>query len=201
MEPAATLDDLPPVVAARVRGELGDGERLIWIGRPRIDLWTRLPGCIRPGAILAVALGLLLPLLGLGLGLVLGRGHVDSALFLGTIGLGLGAPFLAVGTGLLVLPAWGRARARMIWYAVTDRRAIAWEPTPFGGIAVTSFTRDDLEQMACRENPDGSGSLIFDEYPDVRSGSGTYASQGFSQIDRVRFVEALIRRVLLEGPG
>jgi hypothetical protein len=83
-------------------------------------------------------------------------------------------------------------------YALTDRRALVVEPGLFGHVRSRGYSPERLALMACNEQADGAGDLVFENRADW-SGSRPI---GFLAIDRVREVEALARKTLhLEGPG
>jgi hypothetical protein len=194
----SSLADLPPEVAARVESELRDGECLIWAGQPRPDLYAKGSGCLVVFGIIFTGFAVLWLITTFGIGFLL-VGAGDRAVEIAGIpflvfGL-FGLPFLLIGVGLLTAPFWNRKWARKVCYLLTDRRALTWEPTIFGGVTVRSFSRDGLGSITRHENPDGSGSLVFHEY---RTSDGDVSTRGFIHIDQVRCVEELVRRTLLE---
>jgi hypothetical protein len=164
-------------------------------------LYAKASGCLVVFGIFFTGFSLLWLLLTFGIGFVLvgaGGGGLEIAgipfLVFGLFGL----PFLLIGVGLLTAPIWNRKWARRVCYLLTDQRAITWEPTLFGGVTVRSFNRDGLGRITRHENADGSGSLVFHEYTVSDSDGSTTHRRGFMHIDKVRFVEELIRRTLLE---
>jgi hypothetical protein len=197
----SSLADLPPEVAACVESELRDGEGLVWVGQPRPDLYAKASGCLVVFGIFFTGFAALCLLVTFGIGFLLvgaGGGGLEIAgiPFL-VFGL-FGVPFLLVGVALLTAPIWNRRWARRVCYLLTDQRAITWEPTLLGGVTVRSFSRDWLGSITRHENADGSGSLVFHEYTVSDCDGSTTHRRGFMHIDNVRFVEALIRRRLLE---
>src|SRR5260370_1371922 len=69
---------------------------------------------------------------------------VGSAAFLGAEGVGgffacFGVPFVLVGLALVLSPVWLRKKAANTVYALTDRRAVLWEPGWFGAVTVRSY--------------------------------------------------------------
>src|SRR5262245_34488753 len=105
---------LPEELDARVREELREGERLLWVGQPRPGRFVRQVGP-------SVFVGIL------------------RTAFRGT---------------------WDR---KQVVYALTDRRAILWEPEPFGGVAVRSYGPADLTELRRVEHPGDIGDLVFEE--------------------------------------
>jgi len=91
-----------------------------------------------------------------------------------------------------------RRAAQKTCYALTDRRAIIWEPR-VGGVRVRSYRPEQLSQLSRCERSDGSGDLIFEEISTIY-GNGRrlhYGRSGFVAIDRVREIEMLVRKTLL----
>ena len=78
---------------------------------------------------------------------------------------------------------------------LTDRRALILEPRPLGGRRLRAFTPEVLKLMRCKERGDGSGDLVFDRRKDL---AGWPQSVGFLGVDRVREVEGLVRRTLID---
>jgi hypothetical protein len=179
----------PSVWTARVDAELAPGEKLIWVGQPRPDLVMRAAFFLVPFGIVFAGFALVWILI--------------AGLLSGGLMVPCGLPFLAVGILLVASPVWLRRRARNTFYALTDRRAIVWEPGWRGSFTVRNYTGAGLGHMARTERSDGSGDLVFEEFTTVnRSSNGTSSSttrRGFLAIDKVREVEDLVRRTLLSG--
>ena len=194
------LNGLPPALAVRVESELSKDERLVWVGQPRPDLYARASGCLVVVGVFFTGFASLWLLITFGSGFLLvgaggGMGFAGIPFFLfGMFGL----LFLAIGVGLLTAPIWTRKLAKKAVYALTDRRAITWEPSLFGQRTVRSYNRAGLGRITRQENADGSGSLIFLEYTTSDSEGTTTHQRGFMYIDDVRVVEDLLRRTLLE---
>lgn len=188
------LDDLADDDRARVKAELAPGERLLWAGRP-IPKPVRVTGGYLIAAFFALGCGAICVLLILSLRAPAGRfapAENDGR----TVGA-FSAGFLAVITTWMTISAWrsklaaARGEARRI-YALTDRRAIFWQPVAGSeGVIVTSYRPELIENLYRIENPDGSGDVKF-------SGTGPSGS-GFDNIADVRRVEDLVRMNL--GPG
>jgi hypothetical protein len=112
-----------------------------------------------------------------------------------------GIPFVLVGLGMLTAPIWMRARARQVCYALTDRRAIVWEPRFFRGVEVRSYGPAQLGKIRRTEYPDGSGDLVFEEVITFGRNSEGYTTtnrqrHGFLCIANVRQIEELLRKAL-----
>jgi hypothetical protein len=171
--------ELSPELEARVRSELAEGERLVWLSQPRLGLfmhqsvpyvlfgipwavgwvsffvfWVRDQGMDTPFAILSVI-------------------------------------FFTISIGLLGSPLWFYRKGQRTCYALTDRRAIVVQPVSFR-IEMRSYTPDGLLSISRRERRDGAGDLIFAE---VRT-EDQVRREGFLAIDRVREVEDLLRKTL-----
>jgi hypothetical protein len=177
--------EVPPDLADRVAGELSADERLVWLGQPRLDLAVRPAYFLVPFGVLFTGFALL---------------WMVGAIFI-TFGImaPCGLPFIAVGVALLVSPIWLRALARKTVYALSDRRAIIWQPSWFGRITVQSFTASGLGQMSRAERPDGSGDLVFQVYSTGYGENAQTVRRGFMGIDRVRDIEQLVRKTLQAG--
>jgi hypothetical protein len=190
------LDDLPDDLRARLKGELAPGERLLWAGRP-------LPKPVRltKGYLVAALFALFFGAICIA-GIMLHQrppnrfGQPDEGpSIVGAIVAGS----LALLIPLLMLVAWkskvaGARRDAQRLYALTDRRAIVWQPVPASeAITVTSYHPKQIENLHRVENPDGSGDVKF-------SGSGPWGV-GFDSIADVRRVEDLVRMNLGHGVG
>ena len=103
----------------------------------------------------------------------------------------------------MTAPLWMPKRIGRIVYALTDRRAIIWEPGWFSGqYTVRNYTREGLGRMYRTDRADGSGDLVFEEFYTQSSNSDgnvstTRNQRGFLGIDRVREVEELLRLTLM----
>jgi hypothetical protein len=199
---ASDSSSFPPDLVARVESELTPGEKLVWLGQPRPSLYAR-------ASIFLVIFGVFWLTIVSGIfGAIFIGGGMAAAWAGGQQGLaGLFAlipacfsiPFWAVGIGMVTSPVWMRRYARRVCYAITDRRALIWEPRLFGSIQVYSFAGAGLGAMSRVERRDGSGDLIFQEFRGTNSeGHSTLQQRGFKAIDNVRQVEDLIRRTLLQ---
>jgi hypothetical protein len=177
--------EVPPDLADRVAGELFPDERLVWIGQPRLDL------AVRP-AYFQVPCGIVIT----GMALVW---IVVAIQIAAGIAAPCSLPFIAVGVLLIVSPVWLRAMARKTVYALSDRRAIIWQPSWFGRVTVESFTASGLGQMSRTERPDGSGDLVFQVYTTGYGEQAQTVRRGFIGIDRVRDVEQMVRKTLQAG--
>jgi hypothetical protein len=132
---------------------------------------------------------------------------IIASSLLGAGGLGslfacFGIPFAVIGLGFVLSPVWLRRKAANTVYALTDRRAVLWEPGWFGTLTVRSYAAEGLGRMSRRERSDGAGDLIFEEFITHTTDShghpiATTHRRGFLCIDHVREVEDLVRRTLL----
>jgi hypothetical protein len=177
--------EVPPDLADRVAGELSPDERLVWIGQPRLDLAVRPAYFLVPFGVFFTGFALVW--------------IVVATLITFGIMAPCGLPFVAVGVGLIVSPLWLRAIARKTVYALSDRRAIIWQPSWFGRVTVQSFTAAGLGQMSRTERQDGTGDLVFQVYTTGFGEDAQTVRRGFMGIDRVRDVEQLVRNTLQAG--
>lgn len=176
---------------ARVKAELDQSERLLWIGRP-IDRAAPLGrGFAVFAAIDAIAwVGAALATLSIRRR---GWGHGDAA---GAVTLALAvAGMLSCGLALfLLLRRSTRRRLAGTLYALTDRRAILWQPSARGGgVEVHSFGRGAAKRVHRVEYPDGSGDVVFQQSTEMDA-LGT--PRGFEKVAEVVRVERLVREAL-----
>lgn len=107
--------------------ELAPGERVVWSGQP-------LPGRYNRGSWALVLFGI--PWTGFAV-------FWTTMAFVGTQSMKgddpmsngfrwffplFGVPFILIGLGMLSSPWWGRRKAAGVLYAITDRRALIFEP-------------------------------------------------------------------------
>jgi hypothetical protein len=196
---------LPDDLDARVRAELRAGERLVWVGQPQ-------PGRFARGAIPIVLFGIAWTAFA-----VFWMAAASGTLFGGFGGNNntpgefraffacfplFGLPFVLIGLGMLSSPYWFRRQAKRTCYALTDRRAILWQASPFGSVTVRSYGPEALDKIHRTEYADGCGDFVFEEAVSVgwnKHGQRTTTTTryGFMAINNVREVEELLRRVLL----
>jgi hypothetical protein len=196
------LDVLPVDLAVRAADEVREREDVIWVGQPRPDLYAR-------GANSRVVFGIIflafaLPPLGgllFSLGSVTSRQEFTAGVFCLPL---ISIAAILFGIHLVTAPARLRRLARNTCYILTDRRALTLQVSPNGQRTVRSYPPDILEGMTCVEQPDGSGSLMFESVRFRRSHAGgglTHSRNtrivthryGFLAIDDVARVEHLIR--------
>jgi hypothetical protein len=191
---------LPPELEERVRAELGAGERLVWVGQPRPDLYRGQTIFLTIFGIFFMTPPLLMFCGGMAVAVSILVGGAQQGNDLAAAGCVPGCfalftlPFLLVGGTLATSLFWMPDRIRKIVYALTDRRALVWTPNFLGGGFTTrSYAGEGLGRMNRVERANGSGDLIFEEQYTSRSRS----QYGFMAIDRVREVEELVRLTLL----
>jgi hypothetical protein len=199
---------LPPELDQRVQSELGNGERLVWIGQPRPDLYRTQTACITivGGIFGGTALVMFLVGAGMAFGFVAGGAGKGAAAAFDCFPLVFclfTIPVMIIGGIMAAAPIWMPQRIRRIIYALTDRRAVIWEPYLFGGrYTVRNYTREGLGRMYRVDTVGGAGDLVFEEYYTISANSdGTPSKQrnqrGFLAIDQVRDVEELVRLTLM----
>lgn len=200
------LERLPALSARRVVDELADGEHLIWVGQPRPDLYSR--GWFIPVffGLFFIGFSLVWMALPLAMGVVFSGAGAAKEGAAGTLcGMPFlcfalfGLPFLIIGGFIMAAPFRARSFARNTVYALTNRRAIVFQAGGWNTMTVRTFEPTMLHNLIRVENPDGSGSLIFQEN---LVGYGRRASThryGFLGIDHVAHVENLIRDHLLRS--
>jgi hypothetical protein len=196
---------LPPELATRVESELSQGERLVWVGQPSPSLYRLRSIPLLIVGIFFLGFSVLWLVLTAGIGLI-GVGAAGQADPAAEVGVGsffgcfslVGLFPLAIGILLVTSPLWMGSMARKTVYAVTDRRAIIFEPQMFRTVQVRSYTAAGLGTMSRVERGDGSGDLVFEEYTTRGSNNNTSTTRrGFLAIPNVHQVEELIRKTLL----
>ncbi len=201
---------LPPELEQRVRSELTADERLVWVGRPRPDLYrgqtiflSIFGAFFTAAALFIFGIGSVISLGFAGFGAAAGgaRGGLVGCfplffcLFTG--------PFMLIGVYMMTAPLWMPKRIARIGYALTNRRAIIWEPGWFANqYTVRNYTREGLGRMYRTDRADDAGDLVFEEFYTRTSDSDGNVStrrnqRGFLGIDRVREVEELLRLTLM----
>ncbi len=188
------LADFDPRAVARLRGELRSGETLIWAGAPIPWAFAR-EGL--PIALFGLVFG------GFAAFWIVAAAFITSA-GPGRAGIGscfplFGLPFLAVGLGLVASPLFGYLRARGTLYAITDRRVLLFEGGTWGGLTIRTYRGEDLGALRRVERSDGSGDLVIEEGARVGPAGVAARRCALQAVPRVREVEALLRRTLLEG--
>ncbi len=201
---------LPPELEQRVQAELSGGEQLVYVGQPRPDLYRgptiflMIFGCCFGGfALMFFTIGLAMTLgiagveaaaPGKGPGVLAGCFPLVFCLF--------SLPFLLIGGSMATAPIWMPRRIRRITYALTDRRALIFDPNWFGqGYTVRSYQPSMLGRMYRVDRGNEAGDLVFEEYYTTsRDSQGFYSARkqrlDFLAIDRVRDVEELVRLTL-----
>lgn len=99
-----------------------------------------------------------------------------------------GLPFVLVGFGLLLSPAFQYVKAFKTLYIVTNRsaRIVTLGRTK----RVETFSGADLQQLQRKEKPDGSGDIIFQHRISYSSKGGrTVSPIGFFGVANVAIVE------------
>ena len=202
-------ETLPPELDQRVQSELSAGERLVWVGQPRPDLYrgqtiflSIFGAFFSAAALFILAIGLIVTVGFTGFGAVQGDGWGG---FIGCIPLFFclfTMPFLLIGGYMLTAPILdaqapppGRlrshrpSRSRLGAGLVRDR------------YTVRSYTREALGRLVRVDRAGGAGDLVFEEFYTTSTNSDGYSSstrnqRGFLGIDRVREVEELLRLTL-----
>jgi hypothetical protein len=190
-------DKFPEDLHEVIKPELAPGERLLWAGRANMRGWLGSSGLL---ALVIWAAGFLVvsAVCFAGLFGALGRrfAAIDGATAIIGVISGIIGFLILIGTlARLVSEGAGRALVKKRCYALTDRRAIVWNPRPGSkAVEVYSIPRGRIKDVHRAEYPDGSGDVIFalqdPGYDESQSG-------GFLGVAEVRRVEDLVRRVLI----
>ncbi len=195
--PPLGFANLPEPLRARIEAELASGERLLWASqpdpkRPRGPRQSRASTWVWVAGWLSLALTCSLALKPVSTSQYAPIGMVVFAIAIINVGMG----FLTIVHMLAELAEEGSLKRRLSlsFYALTDRRAVVWEPAPRTvALSVRQYLPDSLkaENIQRFEFADGSGDLVFvwGIYPQ---------NQGFFGVDDIRRVDELVRRVLVE---
>jgi hypothetical protein len=194
--------ELPPEIRDRARSELRSGERMLWVGQPRPNRFARqsipvvlfgIPWTAFSIFWVAAASGILFGGFGQNNGEANGFGAFAVCFPL------FGLPFVLIGLAMLSSPYWLWRQAKRTIYAVTDQRAILWNPSTFGGVEVRSYGPEWLGKIIRNDYSDGSGDLIFEEVTTIGRDSDGHRTThikklGFMGIKDVRKIEELLRK-------
>ncbi len=189
-------DESSEELEAFIKPELNPGERLLWASRVVRPSGKDGPRPFASGLTWTVGLGLVSVacLVLLPPAVVLRMEAADALLLLVGIVAGIFSFFVALGTiaGVVSRRAARRASANRV-YALTDRRAILWDPVAKStAVTVHTLTRGTLKREHVRrvQYPDGSGDVLL---------RGKYEHPaGFLGVAEVRRVEELVRRYLID---
>ena len=186
-----SFSTLPPETRAAISNELRPDERVTWIGNPIAGLYVRryvptyLFGIAWLGFAIYVMAGVSTAASRRG-----ERAVVPSLMVAGA------STLLAVGVLGVPLLAWRKAKRTC--YALTNQRAIIFEPHWWRGAEVHALEPADLS--ALRGNvrfANGRGDLIFDQVEHVQSDDHTVIlDRGFLSIENVKRVEEAVREMM-----
>ncbi len=182
--PPASLDELPPAIRARVEADLEPGEAVLWVARPGSMLRV-LPTI--PAALFAIPWTAFAVFWTTSAAATSGR--VDGPVELLPL---FGVPFVGVGLGMFVSPLVAWCAADRACVAITDRRALSWEPHGLSGTVLHAWTPTELARLRRVERSDGSGDLLVEE-----ASRGRPFGRGLLGIPRVREAERVLRESLL----
>lgn len=189
--------DLGDDLMAQIKPELAPGERLLWAARPLPepprwggDWWSY--GWLWAAGFTILGVGCFIAV-------VYPETHksrfeekVPAAIFAfltGMVGLAIGCGTIAGARSRRN----DRRRALDRVYALTDRRAILWEPVADStATTIQVVPRGSLTSIGIRRTqfPDGSGDVTF--------GLDHKGPAGFLRVADVRRVEELVRRILVD---
>lgn len=114
-----------------------------------------------------------------------------------------GIPFVLIGLGMLSSPYWMRRRLLRTAYGITNRRVLIMSPGLFGSRTIHSVQPENILGVVRKDHADGHGSIYFQQMmigigESSTSNRTTHGGVGFHHIGRVKEVEALLRRELLD---
>lgn len=185
---------LPTEIHAAISNVLRPDEGVTWIGRPIAGLYVRryvplyLFGIAWFGLAIYVMAGMSTATSRRG-----ERAVVPSLMVAGASSL------LAVGVLGVPLLAWRKAKRTC--YALTNQRAIIFDPYWWSGAEVHAFEPADLISMRGNVRfANGRGDLVFDQVEHVQSDDHTVIlDRGFLSIENVKRVEEAVREMVAES--
>lgn len=168
-----------------VRSELRPHERLVWSGSPRPGRLARQALPVMLFAVPWTAFSLFWMYAATGFG-----EHLEWPMLLFSL---FGLPFVGVGVALLTSPYRAYRRASATLYAVTNERALIFEPRGGGAMDVRSFPIAELGALRRVQRADGSGDLFFAAHTYTLKGRQRSTDIGFLGVPDVRRVEELMQ--------
>ncbi|OAI47970.1 hypothetical protein AYO44_08245 [Planctomycetaceae bacterium SCGC AG-212-F19] len=198
---------VPADLKEKARGELGRGERLVWLAQPKTEIIFRRSLAYLVGGGLIVLFGLLL-LAGAFAGKAGGAGKaaVQTPPPAGIMA-GLPVVVLLIGAGCLLVPVYRWQMAQRSCYALTNRRALVFKQGLFGPTR-ESYSPGEVAQMRRSDSWvfANGGDLIFRSVTVIThsrnqqgiSSSATTTHYGFLDIVHIGDVEKLVRETLID---
>ena len=185
---------VPPPLLAALEAALAPGERLVWSGQPQPNRYRRRSWMALGVGIPWTAFSLIWTTLAFVSVQEMPAGNPHRWLF-----PLFGVSFLLIGLALLSSPWRGRRKAVRVLYAITDRRALIFEPNWRGGRRTQSIERAAMESPERMENPDGSGDLFFSwQVWRDSEGDERVTPIGFVGVPRLYEAETHLRKLM--GP-
>jgi hypothetical protein len=189
-------DDLPEELIHLVKPELQPGERLLWASRAGVGspsnayrpTWGALTWFFGFAAVSIGCIVALPPMVNNN------RDGPGAALAVIALVSGVVAFFFIVGfVGGFFSKRARRRKLEGQVYALTDRRAVIWEPLARSAVSVHTYQRGTIKGEALRriQYPDGSGDVLL-------QGHDFEGAPGFFGVTDVRRVEELVRRFLVD---
>lgn len=182
-----TASRIPPDRRRMIEGKLQSGEKIVWLDQSVPRFFT-----IRTVPLMLFAI----PFTSFAIFWMAGAAGVFNNSMHHTDGLLayfplFGIPFLLIGLGMLLSPWWMRRISLNTYYVITNRRAIVFQRG--FGMNTRSFTPEQLQVLTKREQPDGSGDIIFNTDLTRQQVAMAGASMnGFFSIRNVKEVEGLL---------
>jgi hypothetical protein len=193
--------DIPASIRENIRGQLAEGEQVIWVGRPSLKLLRRHDSMTRIASAVLIAVGL---------GSQVGIALALTGLYL-VVASVFALAFTAFGIVGLLLPILHKRKAsKRSVYVLTDRRALVWDSLT----QIQSYAAGEVKDLRREEDSrlPGAGDLIFDlEDADAVDLGGPPASKtkrgrrekqiathGFEMLEDVEAVEKLVRETLID---
>lgn len=186
--------ELPTFLRDAVKQELESGERIQWMGRPKLFFFT-MPStlivvflCVlwTPIALFFTAIGIILTVMGAWITWDTNGALGPVIVFLFSL------LFTLFGLAMLSLPFLVYRHFANIVYVITNQRAITVKGVP--KITIRSYPPNELRDMYRREKRDGFGDIIIagQERSDSH-GSHTSEKLVFWNVREVKRIEELLR--------
>ena len=174
---------------AALRGELADGENIIWHGQPSVREMAK-----SGRSVFIIGIGLLIfSMFYMSFPYLIKNDSDDDILIY--LFLIFTIPIFIISLRMIAAPWIEKGKARRTVYAVTNHRAIILATGKKKKIA--SYYPDDITALNRKINDDGSGNLHFTlnpKRPAINAGTGL--KNAFLGIQEVRVVELYLRDFL-----
>lgn len=190
-ETMESFSTLPPDTLAAISNELRPDERVTWVGHPIAGLYLRR--YVPPYLFTIVWLGFAIYIMA---GMSTTASRRGERAVIPSLMVAWASTLLAVGMPGVPLLAWRKAKRTC--YALTNQRAIIFDPHWFSGAKVHAFEPAELSELRGNVRfANGRGDLVFDQVEHVQNDDHTVIlDRGFLSIENVKHVEEAVREMM-----